>query len=217
MIGIFKNVRILIWDFDGTFYKPIPPLWKKIREAEYLTIKNYTGWQMAKVIIEFDKLHKKVLHSATACVAQLSSISTGQAAVEMEKYFDRRKFLKRDPKLIKLFQKLSNFGYYILANGSIRGITDTLKKLGIDRKIFREIITSEIVGVTKPDNNGFKYILSKTNLPPGSHLMIGDRENVDLVPAKKLGIKTCLVFSSTKSEIADLSLPSVYDLEKYLV
>jgi FMN phosphatase YigB (HAD superfamily) len=40
--------------------------------------------------------------------------------------------------------------------------------------------------------------------------MIGDREAVDLVPAKAVGMHTCLVWSEIKSTIADITLPDVY-------
>jgi len=78
------------------------------------------------------------------------------------------------------------------------------------------MVTSETVGTTKPHEAGFRYILAKTKLPPAQHLMIGDREAVDIVPAKKLGMKTCLVWSQVQSQIADITLPTVYDLGKVL-
>jgi FMN phosphatase YigB (HAD superfamily) len=59
--------------------------------------------------------------------------------------------------------------------------------------------------------------MEKTGLPPVAHLMIGDRERVDLVPAKKLGMKTCLVWAAEPSMVADITLPTVYDLSQVLV
>ncbi|OGG08650.1 hypothetical protein A2154_00790 [Candidatus Gottesmanbacteria bacterium RBG_16_43_7] len=213
---VFSKVKVLIWDFDGTFYKPMRILWQAIRQAEYETIRRYTGWPLTRAKVEFDKLHKITLPSATATVASLCHIPTSVAAVEMEKYFDRRLFLKYDQLLVKLFGGLRKYRHYILANGSVRGITQSLIKLGLNPKIFTEIITSETTGVTKPDDAGFKYILSQTGLTPSRHLMIGDRPEVDLVPARKLGLKSALVWSQTVDKSADLTLPAVYDLAGYL-
>ncbi|KKW01536.1 MAG: HAD superfamily (Subfamily IA) hydrolase, TIGR02253 [Parcubacteria group bacterium GW2011_GWA1_49_11] len=75
---------------------------------------------------------------------------------------------------------------------------------------FEEMVTAETVGITKPHPEGFRYILRKTGLPAEQHLMIGDREGVDLVPAKALGMKTCLVWAKNSSSIANVSLPTVY-------
>jgi len=210
---MFKHIQVLIWDFDGTFYPPNPELWQAVREGEYRTIEHHTGWPREKISKEFAKLHKKVIPSATKVVAQLTKISVAQAAVEVENYFDRRKFLKRDEKLISLFGKLKKFRHFILANGSILRIRETLEFLGISPKIFSAIVTSETVGVTKPHTAGFRYILNHTKLPPAAHLMIGDREAVDLVPAKKLGIMTCLVWSTAGGHFCDVLLPTVYDIK----
>lgn len=130
----------------------------------------------------------------------------------MEQYFDRRDFLSRDERLIELFKKLTGYRHIILANGVIRRHKETLKVLGVPPETFELYVTSEVVGTTKPHPEGFQYVLNYTKLPPSSHLMIGDREQVDLVPAKKLGMRTCMVWSEKKSIIADATLPTVYDI-----
>ena len=214
---MFKNIKVLVWDFDGTLYPPNRQLWQAVRQAEYKTIMTYTGWDKDKVVAEFNKLHQKRIPSATETVAYLSGITTAQAAVEMEQYFDRRQFLKRDVKLIKLFAQLTGFRHVTLANGVIERHIQTLKVLGLPKETFELMVTSEVVGVTKPHDKGFRYILYYTKLPPEEHLMIGDREIVDLAPAKKLGMKTCLVWSQERSKIADVTLPTVYQIAKLLL
>lgn len=215
----FAQVKVLVWDFDGTLYKPNPELWREVRQAEYRVIKEHTGWSKDKVTKEFAKLHKKVYPSATEVVARLSHLPVHQAAVEMEEYFDRRNFLSRDEKLITLFAKLKKFRHFTLANGALSKQKQTLKVLGISPKVFEEMITSEVVGVTKPHAAGWRYILNKTLLPPGQHLMIGDREEVDLAPAKKLGMKTCLVWAESRERggAFDVILPTVYEVATVLL
>ena len=102
------NIQVLIWDFDGTLYKPHPDLWRDVREAEYRVIAEHTGWEKEKVIEEFTKLYKVVLASATQVVAKLAEIQVKQAAIEMENYFDRTKYLRPDDKLVELFTKLAH-------------------------------------------------------------------------------------------------------------
>jgi FMN phosphatase YigB (HAD superfamily) len=188
-----SDVKVLIWDFDGTFYKPIPKLWHAIREAEYRTIMEANGWDHDRAVEEFNKLYKKVYPSATQTVGKLTGMTTTQAALKMEDFFDRRDFVKPDPKLAVLFKKLAHFRHFILANGVRAKIIETLEHWGLPTGTFEEIVTSELSGENKPSPAGFLYILNKTKLPPSQHLMIGDREIIDLEPAMKVGMKTYLV------------------------
>ena len=54
----FSDVKMLIWDFDGTLYKPNPELYHAVRESEFQAIMNHTGWTLEKTVEEFQKLHK---------------------------------------------------------------------------------------------------------------------------------------------------------------
>lgn len=207
-----SEIKVLIWDFDGTFYKPNPALFHAVREAEYRVIMEHNSWTREQAVEAFEKLYKKVYPSATETVARIVGISTADAAIEMENYFDRRNFLSRDERLIELFKKLKDYRHIILANGVIARHKETLKVLGVPSETFELMVTSEVVGFTKPHPEGFQYILNYTKLPPPAHLMIGDREKVDLEPAKKLGMKTCLVWSDKKSTIADVTLSNVYQV-----
>lgn len=208
----FAKVKVLIWDFDGTLYQPNHDLWHDIHEAEIRVICEYTEWTKEKAEEEFFKLHRTVIPSATETVAHLCNISTPEAAKTFEQYYDRTKYLTRDERLINLFKNLSGFTHYILANGYSPKLIETLQVLGVPQETFAEIVTSEIVGVNKPHEAGYRYIMEKTALPPEAHLMIGDREIVDLQTAKKLGMKTCLVWTSATTDIPDIVLPTVYDV-----
>lgn len=213
---MFFGIKVLVWDFDGTLYKPNPALFAAVREAEYRTIMEHTGWTKDKTVEAFDKLYKKVYPSATETVARIVGISTGDAAVEMEQYFDRRDFLSRDERLITLFKELKHYRHIILANGVIARHKETLTLLGVPAETFELFVTSEVVGKTKPHPEGFQYVLDYTNLPPAQHLMIGDRDFVDLAPARELGIQTCLVWSDIPGEHADFTIKSVYDITDIL-
>lgn len=213
---MFKNIKVIIWDFDGTFYELIPKLKNELRESEYRVIADHTGWSREKIHDAFHSLYKKKLKSATQVVAKLANISVSQAAMEMADSYDRTAFLKRDEKLIAMFQKLSSYEHYFLVNGTREKIVEAIKALGISLATFQEIVTAETVGDNKPNPKGFLYILKKTGLPPREHLMIGDRIDVDLEPAKKLGMKTCLVWSQEKNLAVDISIPTIYDVEKVI-
>lgn len=211
-----SGIAVCIWDFDGTLFPPNAAITRDIMEADYQVVMHHNGWTREKTVAEFGKVFQIVTPSSTETAAILSHIPVAEAAIECEQYKDRTKYLKRDEKLIELFRRLSPYAHYILANGIREKVVTSLKVLGLPPETFAEIVTSEIVGMNKPNPKGFVYIMQKSGLPPGAHLMIGDREAVDLVPAKSLGMKTCLAWSTVKSTVADITLPTVYELTKFL-
>lgn len=212
----FRKIKILVWDFDGTFYRLIPALKHDVREAEYRVIEDNTGWPREKLIQEFGAIFKKKFKSATQVAAKLSGISVTQAATEMEQYYDRTKYLKKDDRLKKLLESLRVYKHYLFVNGIRRKIIEALHALGISERFFSEIVTPETVGDTKPNLKGFRYIVGKTGASPDQHLMIGDRIDVDITPAKKVGMKTCLVWSDKKDPSIDISVATIYDVANLL-
>lgn len=213
----FATVRILIWDFDGTLFAPIEGLMRDIIESDYRVVMEHNGWDREKTVAEFGKIYKVVTPSSTETAAILAHIPVAQAALECEEYKDRTKYLSHDGKLITLFQHLGGYKQYMLANGMKKKIVESLRVLGLAPETFTEIVTSETVGVNKPHPDGFQYIIKQTGLPADAHMMIGDREAVDIAPAKALGMHTCLVWNDEKSTVADISLPTVYDVGKLFV
>jgi FMN phosphatase YigB (HAD superfamily) len=218
-------VKVLIWDFDGTLYQQNESLWNDIREAEYRVIMNHTGWNHEKTVDEFSQIYKKIVLSATETVARLSNIQIAEASVEMESYFDRTKYVKRDEKLIELFSSLKSYAHYILCNGAVVGVEKTLTMLGLPKETFVKIVTSEHAGANKPDPRGFEYIMHhayqaiSNQLSAASFFMLGDRPLVDLLPAKKLGMQTCLVWQEKKpdEDFIDYAVPTVYDIVSVLL
>ncbi|MBI4058496.1 HAD family hydrolase [Candidatus Gottesmanbacteria bacterium] len=210
-----KDIKVCIWDFDRTLYPPNEALYKEVRNAEIQTIIDYRRWSRDLAETEFNKLYLKKFPGATETVAAICNISTKEAAVYGEQYINRAKYLQKDEQLVQLFHALHQYRHFMLVNGTKEVTAQSLIILGLSPHIFEEIVTSELVGANKPSDKGYLYILEKTRLPPAQHLMIGDREMVDLKTAKKLGMKTCLVWA-TEGTIADWVVPTVYDLVELL-
>ncbi len=218
-----SNIKVLIWDFDGTFYPLTPDMTGAMEEEQYATIMRRKGWDRGKAKEEFWKVYPASTTSGNAAVGIVCGIPTAQAARESEINYDRLKFVHRDPKLIAMFEKLKGFRHFVLGNGVRAQLEAAARGLGIPDGTFEEVVTSEIAGVNKPEVAGYLYILKKTGCKPEEHLMIGDREVVDLTPAKKVGMKTCLVtWSNVYPELSrpgssiDITIPTVYDLADIL-
>ncbi len=79
----------------------------------------------------------------------------------------------------------------IIANQSV-GSAQRLADWGIG-KYFDLVIASAEEGVEKPNPEMFKIALERANCLPENAVMVGDRIDNDILPAKKIGMKTVWV------------------------
>lgn len=93
------------------------------------------------------------------------------------------------PGIGPVIQRLAeNYQLGIIANQprEVIGVLDQLGLLGY----FRIHGISQIVGMVKPDVNFFRWALAQANCPAPEAIMIGDRVDNDVKPAKSIGMKT---------------------------
>ena len=67
-----------------------------------------------------------------------------------------------------------------------------MEKHGI-LKFIDIVIASAEEGIEKPDRKIFELALSRADCRPENAVMIGDRVDNDIIPAKKMGMKTVRV------------------------
>ena len=79
----------------------------------------------------------------------------------------------------------------IIANQSL-GTQKRIDNWGIG-KYFDVVMASAEAGCAKPDMRIFKMALQKAKCEPNEAVMVGDRLDNDIVPAKELGMKTVWV------------------------
>lgn len=76
----------------------------------------------------------------------------------------------------------------VIANQA-EGLCQRLRDFGIGQ-FFTYVVSSWDVGVSKPDRLIFEYALRLAKCLPNEAVMIGDRLDNDIAPAKALGMKT---------------------------
>ena len=104
-----------------------------------------------------------------------------------------------DNSLEKLYDASRNviealYGKYklgIIANQTL-GTQGRIDSWGIG-KYFDVVMASAEAGCAKPDPRIFSMALQKANCEPAEAIMVGDRLDNDIIPAKKLGMKTVWV------------------------
>ena len=87
---------------------------------------------------------------------------------------------------LRILKKKYKLG--IIAN-QIPGAEKRLEEMGI-RRYFDVIVSSAEEGVAKPDPRIFNIALTRAGCKPEQAVMIGDRIDNDIVPAKQMGMKT---------------------------
>jgi len=77
----------------------------------------------------------------------------------------------------------------VITEGDGRLQREQLERLGLDG-VFRHVIISQEVGLHKPDPALYDYALAAAEVVPKESVMVGDRIDWDLVPAKRIGMRT---------------------------
>jgi putative hydrolase of the HAD superfamily len=75
-----------------------------------------------------------------------------------------------------------------VTNNTVAEQVEKLAFLGLDR-IVEHLVTSEQVGVAKPDPTIFRTALRQAAASPGEAVMVGDSWTSDVVGAHKAGIR----------------------------
>ncbi|MBI4999574.1 HAD family hydrolase, partial [Candidatus Gottesmanbacteria bacterium] len=197
----FANIKVIAWDVDTTLYQNIPELSQALKNGFIEVVAEKKNLPLDQAATLFEKERSKYNASTMA----LLSLGVGDyhTILEVQKKINKQSYIKKDAKLPAMFKKLSRFRHFVITNSMLEDDLATLTNLGLSLSLFERIITPEDTGKSKPDLAPFKFLLKLTGLPPAQHVYVGDREKVDIEPAKKLGMKTILVWG--KSKLADLS------------
>ncbi len=104
---------------------------------------------------------------------------------------------------------------HIITNGFEEVQNLKIQNSGI-AKYFDEIITSESVGVKKPNSKIFEFALLKTKANPQNAIMIGDSYEADVVGALNAGMFAIHFTNEVTLKSGILSIQSLVELKKYL-
>jgi putative hydrolase of the HAD superfamily len=98
------------------------------------------------------------------------------------------------------------------ADGRVEGL---LEGAGL-RDYFEFVVDSHEDGVEKPDPEIFRVALDRLEVRPSEALYVGDLFPVDVVGARRAGLRTVLLDPLGRQEVDAERIPSVRDLPAYL-
>lgn len=174
-----------------------------------------------KVIIEQNNLDANEFYKKVLEYAEKDAFAIRWAAqdfgVAVPKWFGELERLY--PDVEEILKNLSQkFKLGIIAN-QVAGTQKRIDNWCIG-KYFDVVVASAEAGCEKPDSKIFNMALKQAKCNPSEAVMIGDRLDNDIIPAKKLGMKTVWVrqgfakFQSVKNELErpDYIVESIVDV-----
>lgn len=207
---LFWDLDHTLWDFERNSKLALQELFDEKQLASKLgtdfsdfhsTYKRYNEWLWEKyrhgLVSKADLRINRFLNTL---------VHFGNEDRAMAKWMEEE-YLKRSPYMPHLMPGAmdvleyakSKYTMHVITNGFEEVQHIKLDKSGLE-PFFAEIITSESVGVRKPDPYIFKYALRKTGATQTDALMIGDNWDADVMGAKESGIDQ-VFFNPDKKEI----------------
>ena len=112
---------------------------------------------------------------------------------------------------------LPKYKLHIITNGFEEIQTKKLEKSNIAH-YFHNIVTSESVGVKKPNPIIFNHALKLANTTPENSMMIGDNYEADILGAHQIGMKT-IFFNYHQEKISQnntISISKLIEIKDHL-
>jgi len=213
--------KLIIFDLDNTLYQlkggtfNESLLNKKIQAnaVKFISKKLNIPRKKAKTLLE--KIIQKRGENISIALEKMFNI-------DRHEYFNTVWNIKADKYIIKgddlnsMFSDIrQKFDFVLVSDAPLIWIKSVLKSLKI-LEVFKEKIYSGEGDNRKIFYNTFDNILHIYNKKPKDCIAIGDQEDTDIIPAKKLGITTILINKNQKSSFADFIIKDIRELPKII-
>lgn len=183
------NAKWIFFDIGSTLIDESECYKLRYREAVAGTTISHDDFE--KKVVKFSMRNLKGDHEAV----RYYGIELPPWHKEAEKPYDNAE---------SVLKHLAVKGYRlgVIANQS-PGTRERLSNWGL-LKYFDTVLASAEEGVSKPDKEIFRRALTAAKSPPADAVMIGDRLDNDIAPAKKIGMKTVWI----KQGLGGLATPA---------
>lgn len=171
---MLKDIEWLFFDVGSTLINEEKAYAHRMRDMAESANKSYE--EIYELAINFYKENKK----GDLEVTKLLGLP------KQKWYFEDEVLYKETVSCLEHLSKKYKIG--VIANQEL-GTAERLQQHGI-MKYIDLVIASAEEGVAKPDPKIFKIALERSGCKAKNAMMIGDRIDNDIIPAKKIGMKT---------------------------
>jgi len=210
---IISGNRTFIFDLDGTLYR--------FNSKGFLDSKFYSDIRKRayKFLSEKLKVSEECAKETYNCI---KTKYNGEVSIGTEKEFGINRYdyfnfvwnlepsdyITKNPSIREIFYNLE--GKIAILTGAPKvWAKKVLEYLEVYDIVANALFTGE-PDIRKPNPLSFQQVLDYFRILPEQAISIGDQESTDIIPAKKLGIKTILLGSDTKS--ADFCINKLEDI-----
>ena len=220
---IFFDLDHTLWDFD----KNSKLTFEQIFEEQNLNINidtflaiympiNLKYWRLFREnkILKEDLRYKRLKEAFDALNFKISDEQINIISEDYIRYLPNHNYLFEGT--FELLEYLiKKYELHIITNGFEEVQNIKLKKSGID-KYFKEVITSECIGVKKPNPKIFEFALEKAKAAAHNSVMIGDSYEADVEGAINVGMKAIYFTNNNKTSSKVSSVKSLAEIKQYL-
>ena len=199
---------------DGTLTVHTEEFNKVHDDLRYKTYASVVGREVDDALIdEYEKLYKKSGSNSAAFT------SLGMPSDFWMQYFDQidqTRYYEPIPDIYETLDKLRQIvPISLFTNARLANAQKTLSVVKIDANWFTHILCGDDIQNRKPALDGFHLMIEKSGIPAGQILYVGDRVDVDVKPAKAVGMLSCLVYSrAAEADFCFSSFSGILELFK---
>ncbi len=192
--------RLVVFDVDNTLYRNDDYL----RRQTELLIERFARERRMAVDEARRAIEKARVEVARASKSRTTSLGNAMAALGVpfatnsrwrSELYEPERFLDADRRLARSLADLAGFVSLAAATNNSTAIgVRTLLALGVAH-YFPTLVGMDAVGESKPSPALFGRVLATAGVPARQAISVGDRYDVDIVPALALGMGGILVHS----------------------
>lgn len=206
--------KVIILDFDGTVYSgehKFDNVPKAIEENRRKFFPRITDNEYNMLLTEFPEFLNVTSGRKITLAMWKMKDKFPQLDIDTKDFFDwqnnSRYEIVLDPTLIADIDYINNLAInhptYIVSNSSPNHLLYYMEVLGLNPKLFKDIVSNQFLQSDPSKEHHYKDILDKENCKPSQFYVFGDSVEADLIPAQNLGMNTIYIDNATllKNEI----------------
>ncbi|BAJ51310.1 HAD-superfamily hydrolase [Candidatus Caldarchaeum subterraneum] len=202
-------MKAIFLDIDGTLYRS-SDYEQHLLTSAVTVIAECLGVDKAEA---FKKLYQtKKIHKTVSKSVEVLGIDRRKFYSLLAEKVQPCRFLAPDASLKRFFAEVRDRKLFVglHTNSGKKLALKVLGCLGVDDGCYDALVTSDDAE-PKPSLEGFRLLLSMADASPEEALYVGDRCEVELEPAKRLGMRTAEIHTRG-CPYADIHLNSLQEL-----
>ncbi|WP_371805741.1 HAD family hydrolase [Candidatus Lokiarchaeum ossiferum] len=228
-----KNIKLIIFDYDGVIYNMIEPLRHTVEEGvkKFSLKSNGIQEDMREIFHVLEQALTRTVADQILDSKEMLDIKLLEGVPHLQRlrisahFYGEFRARTKEPVLfdgiVELIKKLHKRGIKltILSNSAKNYIVDTMKQYELEQYFNTILGAAEVVEV-KPNPEGLNKILKMENIEAKNTIFIGDMIS-DLDAGKRAGIKTIAVasgivpYEKLANENPFAIVRDIFELEKF--